>query len=214
MKAVLFRIASLFREKNFPGSAPYWEARYGAGGTSGDGSYGRLAAFKAEIINEFVSRHNIASVIEFGCGDGSQLSLMHYPKYVGLDVSGEAVRMCASRFAKDQSKSFLLYAGDAFYDRSRILTADAALSLDVIYHLVEDEVFARYMGHLFGAATKFVIIYSTNVSREECDYMLHREFTRWVADNAPSWSLIGQVQSRFPGSGPGQSDAAFYMFAR
>ena len=74
--------------------------------------------------------------------------------------------------------------------------------------------FARYMSHLFGAAMKFIIIYSTNETREECDYMLHREFTRWVADNAPSWSLIEQVQSRFPGSGPGQSDAAFYMFAR
>jgi|SRR5208282_2162844 len=118
MKRLVSRIASAFRKGGFPGSAAYWDGRYRAGGTSGDGSYGRLAAFKAEIINEFVRRHNIGSVIEFGCGDGSQLSLMHYPKYVGLDVSAEAVRMCASRFAKDESKSFFLYAGDAFYASS------------------------------------------------------------------------------------------------
>src|ERR1041385_8036217 len=85
-----------FRQKG--GSAQYWEARYREGGNSGDGSYGRLASFKAQVLNDFVARNQIRSVVEFGCGDGNQLSLAQYPKYLGLDVSPTAVLNCAARF--------------------------------------------------------------------------------------------------------------------
>ena len=47
----------------------------------------RLAAFKAEVPNDFVRARGIDSVIEFGCGDGAQLALAEYPAYVGIDVS-------------------------------------------------------------------------------------------------------------------------------
>jgi hypothetical protein len=48
--------------------------RYGQGGTSGFGSYRRLAEFKAETLNGFVARMRIQSVIRYGCGDGAQLA--------------------------------------------------------------------------------------------------------------------------------------------
>ncbi|MCL2283845.1 MAG: glycosyltransferase family 92 protein [Fibromonadales bacterium] len=63
-------------------SGKYWEERYANGGNSGDGSYNCLAQFKAEILNDFVKEHSVNSAIEFGCGDGSQLSLVKYPKYL------------------------------------------------------------------------------------------------------------------------------------
>ena len=50
-------------------SADYWESRYASGGTSGAGSYNRLASFKAEFINAYVSKHAITRVLEFGSGD-------------------------------------------------------------------------------------------------------------------------------------------------
>ena len=53
----------------------YWENRYKNNGNSGAGSYGRLAEFKADVINNFIAENKITSVIEFGCGDGNQLSL-------------------------------------------------------------------------------------------------------------------------------------------
>lgn len=71
----------------FPGSKEYWEERYKGEGTSGLGSYGKFAEFKAEIINSFVKDNKINSVIDFGCGDGNQLSLFEIPYYIGLDVS-------------------------------------------------------------------------------------------------------------------------------
>ena len=70
--------------------------------------------------------------MEFGCGDGNQLSLADYPSYVGLDVSKTAVRLCQRRFADDLSKSFFLYDSACFTDRAGLFTADLAVSLDVI----------------------------------------------------------------------------------
>src|SRR5262245_15823168 len=80
--------------RRFPGSGRYWEDRYGTEGNSGVGSYGKFAAFKAEVINVFVAARGVQSVIELGCGDGNQLKLAQYPKYTGYDVSETAVRKC------------------------------------------------------------------------------------------------------------------------
>src|SRR5689334_14993422 len=85
------------------GSASYWADRYQAGGNSGVGSYGVLADFKAATLNDFVAANNVGSVIEFGCGDGNQLSLANYPRYLGLDVAKGAIELCRTRFGGDRS---------------------------------------------------------------------------------------------------------------
>jgi len=110
-------------------SMDYWERRYAQGGTSGSGSYARLAEFKAEVLNAFVQERHIQSVIEFGCGDGNQLSLARYPSYVGLDVSKTAIFLCGRRFAMDSDKSFFLYAPGCFFDRAGLFYADLGVSL-------------------------------------------------------------------------------------
>lgn len=74
---VLGTVAARIRwafHRSFPGSAAYWEKRYERGGTSGPGSCGRLAQFKAEVVNRFVAEHDVQSVVEFGCGDGGVVS--------------------------------------------------------------------------------------------------------------------------------------------
>ena len=90
---------------DFDGSADYWDRRYRLGSDSGAGSYGRTAVHKAAFLNTFVAEHHVPSVIEFGCGDGHQLSLAEYPRYVGLDVSSEAVRACQARSAVTRRSS-------------------------------------------------------------------------------------------------------------
>lgn len=92
----LVRGLAVIRVRRFRGSEGYWEERYAGGGTSGSGSYGHLAAFKAEVLNRIVADRGAASVLELGCGDGSQLALASYPTYVGLDVAPTAVRLCPS----------------------------------------------------------------------------------------------------------------------
>src|SRR5580698_5815352 len=103
------RLSLLRQQLGFNGSVSFWERNYARGGTSGSGSYGEFAKAKADILNKFVNEHDINSVIEFGCGDGHQLSLADYPSYVGLDVSRSAVKLCKRRFADDPTKSFFLY---------------------------------------------------------------------------------------------------------
>src|ERR1700733_9306823 len=96
------RRLSLLRQRGtFRGSARYWERNYARGGTSGEGSYDALAQGKAVFLNEFVRTREIRSVIEFGCGDGNQLSLADYSSYIGLDVSRSAIERCQHRFATD-----------------------------------------------------------------------------------------------------------------
>src|SRR5690242_3122883 len=90
----------------FPGSGLYWENRYRKNGTSGSGSYGRNAKYKADFLNRFVKDHKIDRVIEFGCGDGNQAMQFHFPNYIGLDVSPTAIEKCIEVCKADPSKKF------------------------------------------------------------------------------------------------------------
>src|SRR5215469_5923310 len=101
-------VLEIRRRLGFRDSSSYWEKRYQQGKTSGVGSYGRLAAFKAEVLNDFVAKNGIESVIEFGCGDGTQLALASYPGYVGVDVAQGSISICEKRFEGDDAKKFYL----------------------------------------------------------------------------------------------------------
>ena len=185
------RLSLLRQRVQFGGSVRYWENRYAQGYTSGLGSYGEAAQIKADFINDWVKTNGVSSVTEFGCGDGNQLSFAEYPTYVGLDVSRTAISLCKKRFSNNKTKSFYLYDGDCFVNNAALFRSDLVLSLDVIYHLVEDDVFHTYMCHLFDAGERYVVIYSTN-----CPYtgspphVRHRNFSLWVRSNCPEWQLI------------------------
>jgi cyclopropane fatty-acyl-phospholipid synthase-like methyltransferase len=206
------RQASVYRQRLFfKGSAEFWERNYARGDTSGPGSYGSLAEGKASFLNDFVASNGIHSVIEFGCGDGNQLSLARYPEYVGLDVSRNALSMCAHRFAGDGGKSFFLYDGRCFRDKAGIFTADLALSLDVIYHLVEDDVFELYMKHLFSAGRQYIVAYTTDFAGTgTAPHVRHRKVSGWVEQHCVGWRLVNTVPG--PNDGPGRAD--FFVYER
>jgi SAM-dependent methyltransferase len=198
----------------FPGSAAYWQQRYAEGGTSGAGSYGKFARFKAGVINALFDELGIDTAIEFGCGDGNQLRLLTVREYVGVDVSAEAIAICRREFAGVPGRRFLLAAeaqreGDA-------LRCEAALSLDVIYHLVEDAAFDSYMRRLFAAATRCVVVYSSNREGDAGDgaHVRHRRFTDWIEAHAPGWRLLRQVANAHPYRGDWRegSFADFYIY--
>jgi len=195
---VIRHLALTYKIKRFAGSFSFWEERYRGGGQSGVGSYNHLAAFKAEVLNDFVNKHDIQTVIEFGCGDGNQLALANYPSYIGLDVSPYIIEQCKHQFANDQSKSFYVYHSKAFVDHAQLFRAELSLSLDVIFHLIEDDIYHAYMTHLFDAAEKYVIIYSSNFDKRTMPHVLHREFSKWVAIHRPDWALIEHIPNRYP----------------
>lgn len=189
------------QKKKFKGSAEYWEERYQAEGNSGSGSYDHLANFKAEILNDFVAKNKINKVLEFGCGDGNQLTIAKYPNYIGLDVSPTAIQLCAKKFPNDKTKSFLLYNSMAFVDNHSIIKAELTMSLDVLYHLVELPVFEKYICDLFNASEKYVIIYASDYNQEEEPIHQHenrRGFTAFVAKQFPNFKLIEVIKNKYP----------------
>lgn len=202
------------KNKKFPGSKNYWEDRYQSKNNSGAGSYGRLAAFKAEILNNFVINNQVTKVIELGCGDGNQLSLSNYPNYIGFDVSETAIKICEEKFKHDASKKFYLMDDKIKKD----IKAPLVLSLDVLYHLIEDVVFEDYMYTLFSRSSKYVIIYSSNYDDHFAPHVKCRKFTEWIAHNIfNSWELIEIIKNKYPfdKNNPDHTSMAdFYIFKK
>ena len=126
-------------------------------------------------------------------------------------MSRSAIRLCKRRFAEDSTKSFFLYESDSFVDHAGLLAADLAISLDVVYHLIEDRIFDEYMGHLFAAGERYFVVYSTNEVREgTAPHVRDRQFSLWVDHHCPGWRLMEVV--RGPSDEPRRAD--FFVYAR
>lgn len=189
-------------------SAKYWEQRYKAGKNSGSGSYGRLADFKASFINRLVMDAKIGSVIDFGCGDGNQLSLLNPVSYIGVDVSHTALEALRTRFA-DQALYSFVHSDELAAE----VRCDLAMSNDVIYHLVEDAVFEAYMNQLFQHARRFVLIYSSNrEARYAGSHIRHRRFTDYIARNFPGWRDVAHIPNPFPWDPANKGETSFADF--
>jgi SAM-dependent methyltransferase len=191
-------------------SSAYWDMRYRRGGNSGAGSYGRLARFKAGFINAFSAANRITDVIDLGCGDGNLLSMLRVDAYTGVDVSPAILADLSARFQ-----------GHRFVPFDRIdaeQAADLALSVDVIFHLIEDEIFTRYMAALFTHARRFVLIYASNIDLPwPSPHVRHRRFSDHVAAHFPDWNLSAHVPNRHafdPGRPDDTSFADFFVYTR
>ncbi len=191
-------------------SARYWEGRYRAGGNSGSGSYGRLAEFKAAFINGFVAANDIGRAIDHGCGDGALLARLDIAEYVGIDVSPTILAACAQRFADRPGWRFLSPA--ALEDMA---PAELAMSIDVIFHLVEDAAYAAYIATLAASATRYLLVYSSNVDLDwPAAHVRHRRFS---ADLGPRWRLAAHLPNPYaydPADPDNTSFADFHVFVR
>lgn len=208
-----FYFTFIERWRTFPGSKNYWINRYQSGGTSGSGSYDKFAIFKAEVLNNFVRNNHIETIIEYGCGDGSQLLYSKYPSYLGFDISTKAIQKCKNIFSNDYSKTFKLLTNYQYE------FAELTLSIDVIYHLIEYETFLSHMILLFDSSTRFVIIYSSNTDRQailQGNHIRHRDFSKWIKHNKPEWELIEIIPNRYPYTGLDieGSFASFYIYKK
>ncbi len=164
-----------------------WENRYKSNGNSGAGSYGVLCEYKANFINKFTIDNNCKNVIEFGSGDGNQMSHFNVQQYTGVDISEHIITICKQKYSHLKNVQFLTY--DEYYKISSKF--DVALSLDVIYHLVDDNVYEKYMNDLFNSSNKFVIIYSTNMKKSyNGSHVYHRKFTDYIDFKFPQAKLL------------------------
>jgi len=199
----------------FEGSKDYWIRRYKGGSNSGGGSYGILAKYKAEVLNDFIRDNQINSIIEFGCGDGNNLSYFNFPSYLGLDVSDFVILSNKKKFRKNNQYAFMSIDGAKEFS----FNADLTLSLDVIYHLIEADVYEHYMKSLFNSSAKFVVIYSSNIDFvPPISHVRHREFSQWVELNRSDFELLEMIEnphkSELLGTDPNKSFADFFIYKK
>ena len=197
-------------------SGEFWNEHYKNNGNSGTGSYHRLAEFKAEIVNQFIKDEKIETVIEIGCGDGNQLSLIYYSNYTGVDVSEVIVEKNKQNYQDDQTKQFFCTKTE----REKYINKkyDMAISMDVIFHLLEDQVFYNYMEDLFFVAKKYVVIYSSNHEEyTKWPEYRHRNFISYIQEKISGWELYQYIPNRYPykiGEEETTSASDFYIFKK
>ena len=78
--------------------------------------------------------------------------------------------------------------------------ADLALSIDVIYHLVEEEVYKNYLKLLFNGSSNLVVIYSSNeeVYNPEFPHVKHRLFSEYVKKEFSDYRMIQHIPNKYP----------------
>jgi len=190
-------------------SKEYWENRYNSGQNSGKGSYNNLALFKANIINSIISNNSdITSIIDYGVGDGNQSTYFNLDniKYTGLDVSNFIINKCKDKFKNDANKIFVTCDKVNFSE----LKANMLLSCDVLYHLIEDNVYFNYLTNLFNMSDKFVVIYASDIDKYHAEHVRFRKFTDYIKNNFKEWILIRHIINPYKNESP--SD--FYIFEK
>jgi len=164
-------------------SKEYWEARYQGGGNSGIGSYGVSANIKAEYINSVISKYNIKTINDLGHGDGNQIGLLKgFDQYTGYDVSSTIRNKCILQYQDDRRYTFI-------DNESQFKQADLAMSLDVLYHLTEQEVFVEYIDKLFSIG-EYILIYAEDRDHIGNSHVLCRKFTDYISDVYNNFSLL------------------------
>jgi hypothetical protein len=129
-------------------------------------------------------------------------------------VAKGSIFACRRRFARDVTKES--YLGERMPADPGCY--DLALSLDVIYHLVEEKVFDAYMRSLFTDAGRFVAIYSSNkVESSDATHVRHRLFTRWIELHEPQWRNTNYLPNKYPYDFTQSAETSFsdfYFFER
>lgn len=74
-----------------------------------------------------------------------------------------------------------------------VFKPELSLSLDVIYHLVEDKVYEKYMHDLFSLASRYVIIYAWDTEERKNYHVRHRNFSKWIRNNIAGFQLKDRI---------------------
>lgn len=181
--------------------ANYWDRRYARGRTSGAGSEGELAAAKAAHVRNIIDREQVSSIIDWGAGDGHVLGLIRpQVPYHGIDVSRIAVTRLQRMFPQHSFSLATNYRGNR---------ADLALSLDVIFHLVNELDYEVYMQRLFGSAERLVLIHATDHDGGQTSR--HVKWRHWTADVAQWFGLAGWQLVERPDD---PTRLGFYLYRR
>jgi hypothetical protein len=97
----------------------------------------------------------------------------------------------ALRSTATRPSAFLWYDQNYFHNPQQIVSADCAMSLDVVFHLIEDDVFAGYIRNLFCCGRRFVIIYGLDQDDVQRGHVSvrYRKYSDYIAENIPGFRV-------------------------
>jgi SAM-dependent methyltransferase len=180
--------------------AEYWESRYARGGNSGAGSYGSCLDNKKALISGLLEERGIHSVVDLGCGDGTVIDIFRdLGSYIGYDVSRTAIDRLVARGYPGHYQFRMADGAPPEH------APDLAMSLDVVFHLVEDAVFRRYMGMLTGVGARYLLVLTWNSSILSTEHtvgshVLYRDFRACMEEDYPGYRLVQEYPYELPTS--------------
>lgn len=199
-------------------TAGYWERRYRQGGSSGAGSRGETLSQKigfAHIIHSDVRKEGGRGVLDLGCGDGRfaegfvEFSLgeqKDFDGYRAVDISPKALEIaeefCRLRLpseAVDRYMSFELFRPDRPEQPISPGVFGLGLSLEVIFHILEDDIYDLYMSTLFDRCRTVLIQTAADPGpvRTAGSHIVWRDTQKWVQDNRPEALCIHHIPRPF-----------------
>ncbi|MBI1388758.1 MAG: methyltransferase domain-containing protein [bacterium] len=186
-------------DPNFKASQ-FWDQRYAAGGDSGSGSKGVLGQFKSAYVTAVIRHFQIKSIVDFGCGDGTQVAQLPVEQYYGLDVSPSVVERCRAMYADRPGFRF-----DALPEAT-LERYDMAMSLDVLYHVVEPDEYEAYLRRAFGHSTYTLFYINREAQPSTAPHILFRDHLSEIKQRGFATRLIEQEQN------PHKPSMSFFLF--
>jgi len=183
--------------KNSTSSHQYWADRYlhtNFQNSSGNGRLKFRLSYKAKMLNKIFKTYEITKVADFGCGDGLLASKLKITKYYGIEINSEIVDNLKNKFLGKNEFEFSTKFESQW--RNKI---DASISVDVIFHLIEEDVYQKYMNELFFADAKYVVIRAYNHKSQGTgrnSHILHREFLNTIKKYFPNYNLVNVSSPR------------------
>jgi len=155
----------------------YWEERYKRGRNSGAGSYGKNAHFKSDMIKRTIEENNIKSIVDFGCGDGNQISFLPSNiKYFGYDISQTAIDLCNKQYSGRPHWSFGTYDPMTYTYETM---ADMSMACDILFHVTIEDEWLKTIDCICRSATKIVVLITNAESIRE-EYFPHVNYKRRI----------------------------------
>jgi len=146
---------------------------------SGPGSEGARAEQKIHILEEIIAQFEIASILDFGCGDFYWMKESVRPplRYHGVDVVKQLIQQNEKRFSNPAISFQCLDLSDSADQKKLALrTADMVVCLDIFGHLLNHEVTSLLQFIFDDLAVKFFLV--TNRREETSADYLARPKTR------------------------------------
>jgi len=190
-------------DKNKYFTRDYWEKRYKTGGNSGFGSHDAGSVkFKGDYISNLIKKYGVETLFDYGCGDGNQLpAIKGYTNYFGYDIAANVVDLCKSKFVGDETKFFSSNLSDIL-----IRKYDMAISMDVTYHIIEEELFELYLDNLFNAGNIVVLFTTNNDSKTSLSHHHPRKVIDYIGNKFTDFKLIDMT--------PYNDNVGFYTYQK